>query len=554
MSEKCWPKCFIPIILSYFIAMVDSEIPNFFECMGCHALYLRIPTTEFLCDRCMGTVAHILEDKFIIMCPICHKYWPKHVIRVLHLEGICSCPRPNCEGILVARKIIIQKVVPPPSKSENEKPDNPESGVSIEDQLLPEDSKEKITENGNQQNLPSIDIEPKPETNKPEQIVAIDSIPPLSSTDNKSLDSSPIENIPIQPGPTFDGPIDPSSVISHLDLDRINSLYQTFLAPNQDWENVELVDYIAIFESLFDSLKSAVSPIVENPVQFIFYIGALYGDLDQIRFLCQYFDLIIHSYPSTKIIFLGNYINHNPNDWTAFTLLCLFKLKFPNNVVLLRGVEEIADRANERGFWTRCEQIFTKKHDEIAKITNCYHLVLSLFAYLPLIHIGSMNQGQIRIFSSASGIPFLKDTPDNPIILDDYQKLSVKHLFHGKEFDDISQMILTSVPNENLSSLIQSNPELDGLYFGPTVFSIFLKANNLHYMVRGSEIFPEGAKFTFNSLICSLFSASKLYLPDEKLFTGKILRLTLGQPPMILDATLPSLQKDLENTFGISDI
>lgn len=275
------------------------------------------------------------------------------------------------------------------------------------------------------------------------------------------------------------------------------------------------------------------NPIVEEPLQFVFYTGRLHGDLPTTLRVIQYYQTIIDTYPAMKVIFLGNYLNYNPEDFHTLTLLFLFYLKNPYNVVLLRGRQEFVNTLVEGKFWKRLYSHFPSLSPQSDPIITLYHSIALACSLLPFIHIGQMNQGKIRIFSSSSGIPLDRDDPSQPILIkQELQGFKPKFL----KFEDLNPVLtdlLTTRPVENQKERLVLDPltKLDS--FNHLAFAEFLKANSLQFMLCGAEPREDGCGAYFKYLLYSLFSAKTLSFPDPKTFHGKIIRLTLGKPPTL---------------------
>ena len=113
-----------------------------------------------------------------------------------------------------------------------------------------------------------------------------------------------------------------------------------------------------------------------------------------------------------------------------------------------------------------------------------------------------------------------------------------------------------SQPNDIKTTYFDNNSDPSRPLYGQNLFYEFLQGNNYHYMVRNGSILTEGIKYYFdNNLCCSICSAKEYSLPtlDEyqgKDFQPKFIRLSPGQPPIVLSTDPEELKKDLEKTFG----
>lgn len=362
------------------------------------------------------------------------------------------------------------------------------------------------------------------------------------------------KEIDVNNSPDLPDIIDVDQYPNILDNNKIDELYRMLIADIKTADTIQPPEFHSIIKSMIATLNKNKSALIEEPIQFAFYIGNLHGDLEQTQRIIRYLDAIVETYPSMKAVFLGNYINYNILDFPTLALLYIFYLKYPQNIILLRGTEEIKEKAEFEGFWTRFSSFFQRKSITMDMIIPIYQDLIISFGLLPLMHIGSMNQGQVRIFSAPSGIPINHEDPAKPFDLkSQLNEISLK-INHSADFPLIGQDLMWGLPDETLQEPISFDPESGRLHFSAGIYSNFLKSNKLHYMMRATDRYPEGIKYYFNYMICSVFSANLISAPKSENFSGKIVRLTLGQPPNVINTKPAELLKDLEKTFGITDI
>jgi len=68
-----------------------------------------------------------MEGNFIIHCPVCYEYWPKHVLRLISEEAILECPSKACHGLLKIRKDLTDQEVEQELPEEKGKKENEEN-------------------------------------------------------------------------------------------------------------------------------------------------------------------------------------------------------------------------------------------------------------------------------------------------------------------------------------------------------------------------------------------------------------------------------------------
>jgi diadenosine tetraphosphatase ApaH/serine/threonine PP2A family protein phosphatase len=77
-------------------------------------------------------------------------------------------------------------------------------------------------------------------------------------------------------------------------------------------------------------------------------------------------------------------------------------------------------------------------------------------------------------------------------------------------WDNISEQLMQITwndPKENIEGFTDSFRGPGIKFFGQKVFEGFMKANNLKYLIRSHEMFPEGYKWFFVNRLLSIFSS-----------------------------------------------
>ena len=215
---------------------------------------------------------------------------------------------------------------------------------------------------------------------------------------------------------------------------------------------------------------------IDAPVTII---GDLHG---------QFFDLLqfidLGDFPSnTQYLFLGNYINKGKNSVETLTLLLAYKVRFPEQVWLLRGNHETLEMARSQGFFHECASKYSQE---------MWSKFITVFKYLPIAAIVSD-----RIFCVHSGLsPLLNDLSQ------------ISQLKKPMDVGDSGLVhdLLSSQPSKANNGFCETEK---GVSYGMDVVDEFLKKYGFDLMIRGNQLVDPGFKFPFmpNKCLLTLFSA-----------------------------------------------
>lgn len=216
---------------------------------------------------------------------------------------------------------------------------------------------------------------------------------------------------------------------------------------------------------------------IDSPVTVI---GDIHG---------QFFDLL-HYFniaglpPNSTFLFLGDYVDRGKNSIETISLLIALKVKYPENIFLLRGNHETEELTKVYGFHTECVNRYSER---------LYNKFISLFDMLPLAAVI-----EDRIFCVHGGL-----SPDLHSI-DDIEKIQRP----------------LKVPEQGLvSDLLWSDPTTEdgfhhseretGFTFGPNVTQHFLDKNDLDLICRAHQFTESGCNFPFlpDRSVLTIFSA-----------------------------------------------
>ena len=209
-------------------------------------------------------------------------------------------------------------------------------------------------------------------------------------------------------------------------------------------------------------------------------VGDLHGSLhDLIRIL-----LINGMPPYTSYLFLGDYVDRGSFSLEVITLLLALRLKYPNQVFLIRGNHEEKATNSLYGFRSNIDSVYGR--DLLWQLFN------SAFEYLPFMAI-VMNQ----YFCVHGGISPLLGS------IECFAKMRVP----VHEITQVLKDLLWSDPTDSVK-YFDSNQRGSGVAWGVCASLQFMKESGLKKIIRGHQCCEEGIKFSHNRNVITVFSAS----------------------------------------------
>ena len=238
-------------------------------------------------------------------------------------------------------------------------------------------------------------------------------------------------------------------------------------------EEIKYVMTLAI--SMFEK-----EPNVLNLQSGITVVGDIHGQFLDLQELFR----IGGEIPYTNYLFLGDYVDRGPQSVEVMVLLVLFKLKYPDNIHLLRGNHESRQTNNTYGFYQEC----LKKYNE-PYVWNFFN---KMFDFLP---IGCVIAD--AFFCIHGGL--------SPYI---------------QKIDDIAKIDrIGDIPVEGaLADLMWSDPESKiegfaisergaGYIFGQSVADKFLEINKMQSILRAHQLCLDGYQEFFGGKVITVWSA-----------------------------------------------
>lgn len=201
----------------------------------------------------------------------------------------------------------------------------------------------------------------------------------------------------------------------------------------------------------------------------IYICGDIHGQLND---LIEIFRLT-QPFPTSKILFLGDYVDRGPCGVEVFSLLLAYKIIYPNHIFLIRGNHEDRKLTFEFGFYKEC----------VKKLSSLiYEQFNQVFDTLPIAAvIGS------QLFCVHGGIgPELENLQQ---IRDLHRPLQIP------ESGFLADMLWSDpdpvVPNWCLSDRGEFHD------YGRLQARLFLFKNYLSTLIRAHEYVPNGLEYPF---------------------------------------------------------
>ena len=203
-------------------------------------------------------------------------------------------------------------------------------------------------------------------------------------------------------------------------------------------------------------------------------------------------------------LFLGDFVDRGNLSLETICLLMALKVKYPDQIHLLRGNHEDILINSGFGFQSECQ---ARLKDESENDDSLFALINNFFEYLPF---AAVIEDQILCVHGGIGATLTKLSDIETI----KRPFEVVHEAQTRE-EKFAMDLLWSDPTDNDEELgIQPNYQRDSnnlgyiVRYGPDIVKKFLKDNNLSYIIRAHECVLDGfERFAGGSLI-TVFSAT----------------------------------------------
>lgn len=187
--------------------------------------------------------------------------------------------------------------------------------------------------------------------------------------------------------------------------------------------------------------------------------------------------------PKKKYLFLGDYVDRGMHSIETFILLCLFKLRFPDNMFMLRGNHECGVITKIYGFYDECKRKYN---------VRMHRMFVDAFNNMPVAAIVSQ-----KIFCAHGGIS--KELAE----LD-----SINRISRPTGVPDAGLMcdLLWSDPDPNVSNFFENDRGVSYV-FGYDQIRKFICQFDFDLIVRAHQVEETGFAFHCDQKLLTIFSA-----------------------------------------------
>ena len=302
------------------------------------------------------------------------------------------------------------------------------------------------------------------------------------------------------------------------DIPLHDEFLNKLLKPKDYINYPEGMRFIFSSQSIIRLCDQAEAIIKNQPIVLRFESPAMiFGDIHgQYSDLMRFFDLWGAPYDTYTgkddqiqffdYLFLGDFVDRGNHCLETICLLLALKVKYPEQIHLIRGNHEDRMINDTFGF---SDELSSRLEEDPQEPGSVFDRINRLFEYLPLAAIIDN-----KIFCLHGGIGATLQRIEQVEGLDKLRPLKVIHEVHT-DTDKLVVDILWSDPTENDSELgilpnVVRDPDGTGniVKFGPDIVKKFLKQNNLLKIIRAHECVMDGMERFAGGDLITVFSAT----------------------------------------------
>lgn len=207
--------------------------------------------------------------------------------------------------------------------------------------------------------------------------------------------------------------------------------------------------------------------------------GDIHGQFHDLKELFK----VGNELPEINYIFLGDYVDRGKYSIETFLLLLALKIRYPDQITLIRGNHECRQITEVYGFYDEC----VKKYGSI----NVWKYCTDVFDYLT---IGALIENSYFCIHGGLSPCFNK----------------IDELRNIKRIQEIPKTgslcdIMWSDPSEKEGW--DKSPRGAGYLFGPDIVYKFCYVNKIQFIARAHQLVMDGYKWWFNKKLVTIWSA-----------------------------------------------
>ena len=267
------------------------------------------------------------------------------------------------------------------------------------------------------------------------------------------------------------------------EYDRISYLKEKLIESKKDnyCNNIRLSEreIFTVIDKAYPIIEKEESMLeLEPPIYICGDIHGQFYDLLRIFEICKY-------PPDSKFLFLGDYVDRGKKSLECILLLLCLKIKYPENIFLLRGNHESEEINRTYGFYDECKRKVSLK---------IYKKFCNLFNILPITaligeKILCMHGGLAIDLKSINQLKSIKrptEIPEEGLLCD----------------------LVWSDPDDSVLFDFMTNKERGiSICFSKQVVEEFTNKNDIDLICRAHQVVEEGYQFFANMKLITVFSA-----------------------------------------------
>ena len=182
--------------------------------------------------------------------------------------------------------------------------------------------------------------------------------------------------------------------------------------------------------------------------------------------------------PDTSYVFLGDFVDRGYYSLETLTILLLYKAKWPDKIVLLRGNHECRQITQVYGFYEECQSKYGS--------ANAWKYCCNVF---DLLTVAALIDGSVLCIHGG--------------LSPDIRSLDqIRTIERNKEIPQMGSFcdLLWSDPENDVENW-STNPRGAGWLFGAKATKKFCELNGLNLVCRAHQLVQEGYKYMFDNTL-----------------------------------------------------